>query len=95
MTEFFDKIKTWALGITAAITAVFIALFFYERNKNIVDSALLKQQALDKDLDKDNAQIATNNQALQAEQANRDELEKESTSEPSDQNVIDLFNSRK
>ena len=95
MNDLIEKFKNWALGVGAAVVAVLIALFFYEKNKAQVDDALVKQQKVDNDLQQDQSIIDRNNAALKAEEQKRQALEKEPVNDPSDQNIIDLFNNRK
>ncbi len=91
-----DKIKTYLLETFAVITAIALALFYYQRNKNITDEALLRQQDLKIDLAKDDSDIAHNNEALQAEEAKRAALEKDKSNEkPSLQSIVDSLNTRK
>lgn len=66
------KIKSIAIWFSAVVVGAFALLFLYQRNQ--INEALLKEQVLNKSLDKHDSNIEKNNEELAREEAYRKAL---------------------
>lgn len=87
LNNIWTNIKNFFTALAVLAAGAFALLFVYTRNRAQINEALVKQQELNKELDKHDANIASNNQELVQEEAKRKELENEKNV---DNNVIDL-----
>lgn len=87
LNNIWTNIKNFLLVLAGLLAGTFALLFFWTRNRAQINEALVKQQELNKELDKHDANIATNNQELAQEENKRKELENEKTD---DNNVISI-----
>jgi hypothetical protein len=95
-SNLWQQIKNYILATTSVVAAVFAALFFYEKNKNTVNDALLKEEKLNQDLAKDQQAIDSNNVQLKIEEQKREELEKnENSTDASIGDITKFLNDRK
>jgi hypothetical protein len=92
MTNFLNNLKNYFLIGLAAITAILTALFFYEKRKAEIGSAILGEQKVDADLAKDNVQIAANEALLKQQAADRAKLENEKNEEPTTDDITKRLN---
>lgn len=88
-----DTIKSYALGFFAFVSAVFVALFFYEKRKADTSGVLLQNAQVESVIQKEDVQVAQNNQALQTEEEKRKAI----VNAPPDNaySIVDFFNKRK
>jgi len=70
-----ERIKDYALMVVGIFAAIFTALFFFEKNKDEVDAALVKEAKVTADIQADDAAIAANNAQLTTEEQTRKTLE--------------------
>lgn len=87
LNNIWTNIKNFITALAVFTAGVFALLFVYTRNRAQINEALVKQQNLNKELDKHDANIASNNQELVQEEAKRKELSNEKTDS---NNVIDI-----
>ncbi len=92
--EISTKIKLYLAGLWALVTAVFAALFFYERNKAQINEALVSQGELNVTLAHQDGIIAKNDALLKIEEDKRAALEKEVNAHASPDDIAKYFNSR-
>jgi|SRR5271165_527435 len=96
LTNLWSTIKAYTAAAVALLIAILTALFFYEKNKAEVDGALIKQEQVNKDLEKIDNTVANNDAALAAQAQERAKLEKEkSNANPSLEDIANNLANRK
>ena len=94
VTNIWSKIKLYVLGAWAVLTAAFVALFLYERNKAQVNEALVDEAKVNAVLTKQDDAITQNDAALKVEEQKRAALEKEVNTNASLNDMFKYFNSK-
>lgn len=94
ITTLFNNIKNCLLLGFGLLSTGFALLFLYERNKNTVNEALLKQEKFNDGIKTLDDKIAQNNAALEVEEQKRDAV-KEDTSETNITDIATYLSNRK
>jgi hypothetical protein len=92
LTDIWSTIKQYTVIIGVAATAIFAALFMWERNEVAVDEALVDEQKVNNDLNKDNQVIQTNDQQLSQLEEQRKALENAQAPQASITDITKWFN---
>lgn len=87
LDKLWSNIRNILTALATLVAGAFALLFLYTRNKYQIDEVILKEQELNKSLEKHDENIEKNNEELAKEEAYRKELEKNETS---NSNIIDI-----